>query len=68
MQSYRSFVGMGYRWVNVAVEVRGPRRAATPSLSRRYLAEGEAAVIRPLRHDFEIVARVKHDAWRALVR
>jgi len=31
-----------------------------------YLAEGEAAVIRPLGKDFEIVARVKHDAWRAL--
>ena len=33
-----------------------------------YLAEGEAAVIRPLGKDFEIVARVKHDAWRALAR
>ncbi len=31
-----------------------------------YLAEGEAAVIRPLGRDFEIVARVRHDAWRAL--
>jgi hypothetical protein len=31
-----------------------------------YLAEGEAAVIRPLGKDFEIVARVRHDAWRAL--
>lgn len=31
-----------------------------------YLAEGEAAVVRPLGKDFEIVARVKHDAWRAL--
>jgi len=31
-----------------------------------YLAEGEAAVIRPLGKDFEIVARVMHDAWRAL--
>ena len=31
-----------------------------------YLAEGEAAVIRPLGKDFEIVARVKHDGWRAL--
>lgn len=30
-----------------------------------YLAEGEAAVVRPLGKDFEIVARVKHDAWRA---
>ena len=33
-----------------------------------YLAEGEAAVVRPLGKDFEIVARVKHDAWRALVK
>lgn len=33
-----------------------------------YLAEGEAAVIRPLGKDFEIVARVRHDAWRGLVR
>lgn len=31
-----------------------------------YLAEGEAAVVRPLGKDFEIVARVRHDAWRAL--
>ena len=31
-----------------------------------YLAEGEAAVIRPLGKDFEIIARVRHDAWRAL--
>lgn len=31
-----------------------------------YLAEGEAAVIRPLGKDFEIMARVRHDAWRAL--
>src|SRR5215510_9831262 len=29
-----------------------------------YLAEGEAAVVRPLGKDFEIVARVKHDGWR----
>ena len=33
-----------------------------------YLAEGEAAVVRPLGKDFEIVARVKHDGWRALAR
>ncbi len=33
-----------------------------------YLAEGEAAVIRPLGKDFEIIARVRHDAWRALTR
>jgi hypothetical protein len=31
-----------------------------------YLAEGEAAVIKPLGKDFEIVARVKHDGWRNL--
>jgi hypothetical protein len=33
-----------------------------------YLAEGEAAVVRPLGKDFAIVARVKHDAWRALAK
>ncbi len=33
-----------------------------------YLAEGEAAVIRPLGKDFEILARVKHDAWRELTK
>ena len=33
-----------------------------------YLAEGEAAVIKPLGKDFEIVARVRHDGWRALAR
>ena len=33
-----------------------------------YLAEGEAAVIRPLGKDFEIIARVRHDSWRALAR
>ncbi|HZM44514.1 MAG TPA: histidine phosphatase family protein [Burkholderiales bacterium] len=33
-----------------------------------YLAEGEAAVIKPLEKDFEIVARVRHDGWRALAR
>ena len=32
-----------------------------------YLAEGEAAVIRPSGKDFDIVARVRHDQWRALV-
>jgi len=31
-----------------------------------YLAEGEAAVVRPLGQDFEIVARVRLDEWRAL--
>lgn len=33
-----------------------------------YLAEGEAAVIRPSGKDFEIVARLRHDQWRALQR
>ena len=31
-----------------------------------YLAEGEAAVVRPMGKDFEIVARIRHDDWRAL--
>lgn len=31
-----------------------------------YLAEGEAAVVRPLGKDFEIVARVRHDTWAKL--
>jgi len=31
-----------------------------------YLAEGEAAVVKPLGKDFMIVARVRHDHWRAL--
>ena len=33
-----------------------------------YLAEGEAAVIRPLGKDFEVIARVRHDAWRTLAK
>jgi hypothetical protein len=33
-----------------------------------YLAEGEAAVLRPLGKDFQIIARVKHDAWLALAK
>src|SRR5688572_19367097 len=33
-----------------------------------YLAEGEAAVVRPLGQDFEIVARVRHNECRALAR
>jgi histidine phosphatase superfamily protein (branch 1) len=33
-----------------------------------YLAEGEAAVVRPLGQDFEIVARVRHDSWRQLMK
>jgi phosphohistidine phosphatase SixA len=31
-----------------------------------YLAEGEAAVLRPLGADFQVVARVRIDAWDAL--
>ena len=31
-----------------------------------YLAEGEAAIVRPLGKDFEIIARVRYDRWRAL--
>ena len=31
-----------------------------------YLAEGEAAVVRPLGKDFEIVARIRPERWRAL--
>ena len=33
-----------------------------------YLAEGEAAIVKPLGKDFEVVARVKHDAWADLGR
>src|SRR5262245_44026548 len=33
-----------------------------------YLAEGEAAVIRPLVTDFEIVARVRQDGWRVMMK
>jgi len=33
-----------------------------------YLAEGEAAVVRPSGTDFEIVARVRHDGWRGLMK
>lgn len=33
-----------------------------------YLAEGEAAIIRPLGADFEIIARIKHDGWRQLMK
>ena len=31
-----------------------------------YLAEGEVAVIRPLRTDFQIIARIRIDGWDAL--
>jgi hypothetical protein len=33
-----------------------------------YLAEGEAAVVRPLGNDFEVIARVRHDAWLGLMK
>jgi len=33
-----------------------------------YLEEGEALVIRPMGGDFEVVARVQYDAWRALLQ
>lgn len=33
-----------------------------------YLAEGEAAVVRPLGRDFEVLARVRIEDWKALPR
>ena len=51
--------------VNVVVASHGNPFYATAGAP--YLAEGEAAVIKPLGKDFEIVARVKHDAWRRLI-
>ena len=51
---------------NVVVASHGNPFYATAGAP--YLAEGEAAVIRPLGKDFEIIARVRHDAWRALAR
>ena len=32
-----------------------------------YLAEGEAAVVRPLGRDFDVVARLRQDGWRTLM-
>lgn len=49
---------------NLAISSHGNPFYATAGAP--YLAEGEAAVARPLGTDFEIVARVRHDAWRAL--
>jgi len=49
---------------NVVVASHGNPFFATAGAP--YLAEGEAAVVRPLGNDFEIVARVRHDGWRAL--
>ena len=31
-----------------------------------YLAEGEAAIIKPLGNDFEVIARVRWDGWSGL--
>jgi phosphohistidine phosphatase SixA len=33
-----------------------------------YLAEGEAAVLRPAGGDFTVIGRVRHDGWRALAQ
>ena len=33
-----------------------------------YLAEGEAAIIKPLGKDFEVIARVRWDGWSALAQ
>jgi len=33
-----------------------------------YLAEGEAAVVKPLGKDFEVVGRVRWDAWDTLIK
>jgi hypothetical protein len=49
---------------NVVVSSHGNPFYATAGAP--YLAEGEAAIVRPLGKDFEIVARVKHDAWGSL--
>ena len=49
---------------NLAISSHGNPFYATAGAP--YLAEGEAAVVRPLGRDFEIVARVRHDAWRTL--
>ena len=49
---------------NVVISSHGNPFYATAGAP--YLAEGEAAVIRPSGKDFEIIARVRHDAWRAL--
>jgi hypothetical protein len=49
---------------NLVVASHGNPFYATAGAS--YLAEGEVAVVRPLGKDFEVVARVRHDAWRVL--
>jgi histidine phosphatase superfamily protein (branch 1) len=50
--------------VNLVISSHGNPFYATAGAP--YLAEGEAAVVRPLGRDFGIVARVRHDGWRAL--
>jgi phosphohistidine phosphatase SixA len=53
------------RGTNLVISSHGNPFYATAGAP--YLAEGEAAVVRPLGKDFEIVARVKHDGWRVLM-
>ncbi len=52
--------------VNLVISSHGNPFYATAGAP--YLAEGEAAVVRPLGTDFEIVARVRHNEWRALLK
>ena len=54
------------RGANLVISSHGNPFYATAGAS--YLAEGEAAVVRPLGKVFEIIARVRHDAWRALAQ
>ena len=49
---------------NLAISSHGNPFYATAGAP--YLAEGEAAIVRPLGQNFEVVARVRHDAWRTL--
>ena len=50
---------------NLAISSHGNPFYATAGAP--YLAEGEAAVIRPLGEDFVVVDRIRWDAWRKLV-
>ena len=44
-----------------------PLRGVAPALSpSALLAEGEAAIVKPLDKDFEIIVRVPWDGWAAL--
>jgi hypothetical protein len=54
------------RGTNLVISSHGNPFYATAG--EPYLAEGEAAVVRPLGADFEIVARIKHDAWLGLAK